>query len=147
MSNNDDKKVFELLEKAVYKAKKTLEKTQSFQPFFIIYTEKYGAKIYENEVKNTTESYALLEKNLIEQIKLHDVDIMILVSDVKIPNKFVETSPYGIRLHLEEKGQKKNKIAARFIYVPYQLCKTSKGEIFVELQTPVPIGFPAEYIV
>jgi hypothetical protein len=50
-------------------------------------------------------------------------------------------------LHLEEKSQIEKKIAARFLYVPYELCRVEDGEMFVKLHSPIPVGFPAEYIV
>ena len=104
-------------------------------------------ELFENEVKDTTESYALLEDTLKKRIKEGDVDVMVLVVDTLIPDKFVQDVPNGIRLHLEEKSQIDKKISARFLYVPYELCRVGDGEIFVKLHSPIPVGFPAEYII
>ena len=147
MSNNQDEKAFLILEKAVYKAQESLEKTKHFQPFLMLLNDAGEIEIFENEVQDSTESYTLLEEILKERIKNTDIDVMVLVVDTLIPDKFVEDVSSGIRLHLEEKSQIDNKIGARFLYVPYELCKVGDGEMFVKLNAPIPVGFPAEYII
>jgi len=104
-------------------------------------------EVFENEIKDSTESYALLEETLKTRIEKDDVDIMALVVDTVIPDKFAKDVSASIRVHLEEKSQIDNKIGARFLYVPYELCKVGDGEMFVKLHAPIPVGFPAEYIV
>lgn len=146
MSNNEDEKAFKLLEKAVYKAQESLEKTKHFQPFFMLLNDAGEVEVFENEIKDSTESYASLEETLKTRIQKADVDIMVLVVDTAIPDKFVKDVSTGIRVHLEEKSQIDNKIGARFLYVPYELCKLKEGEMFVKLHVPIPVGFPAEYI-
>ena len=147
MSNKEDIKALQLLEKAVYKAQDALEATKHFQPFLMLLTDANEVEVYENEIENASESYAILETKLTQRIKEKDVDIMVLVVDTVIPDKFVEDVSSGIRVHLEEKSQKDKKIGARFLYVPYELCRVGEGEMFVKLHTPIPVGFPAEYIV
>jgi hypothetical protein len=147
MSNEEDVKALQLLEKAVYKAQESLEKTKHFQPFLMLLTDTGEIEVYENEIDNTSESYALLENKLTHRITEKDVDIMVLVVDTVIPDKFVQNISSGIRVHLEEKSQSSKKIGARFLYVPYELCRVGGGEIFVKLYAPIPVGFPAEYIV
>jgi len=147
MSTLEDEKAFNLLEKAVYRAQELLEKTKNFQPFLMLLNDAGEIELFENEVKDTTESYALLEDTLKKRIKEGDVDVMVLVVDTLIPENFVRDIPSGIRLHLEEKSQIDKKIAARFLYVPYELCRKGEGDIFVKLHSPIPVGFPAEYIV
>ena len=147
MTNEDDAKALQLLEKAVYKAQDSLEATKHFQPFLMLRTDAGEVEVYENKIEDTQESYVALEAILIKRIQDNDVDIMLLVVDTVIPDKFVQDISSGIRVHLEEKSQKHNKIGARFLYVPYELCKVGDGEMFVKLHTPIPVGFPAEYIV
>jgi hypothetical protein len=147
MSNEEDIKALQLLEKAIYKAQDSLAETKHFQPFLMILTDNGEVEVYENKIKNSTESYALLESQLTQRMEKNDIDVLVLVVDTAIPDKFVENSPNGIRVHLEEKSQKEKKIGARFLYVPYELCKTIEEEMFVKLHTPIPVGFPAEYIV
>ena len=147
MSDNHDERALEVLEKAVYRAQDLLELTKHFQPFLMLLKDAGEIELFENEVKDSTESYTLLEDTLRARIKEGDVDVMVLVVDTLIPDKFAKDVPSGIRLHLEEKSQMDKKIAARFIYVPYELCRVVDGDMFVKLHTPIPIGFPAEYIV
>lgn len=147
MSDDHDERALQVLEKAVYRAQESLEKTKHFQPFLMLLTEAGEIELFENEVKDSTESYTLLEETLKNRISEGDIDIMVLVVDTIIPDKFVQSVSSGIRVHLEEKSQISNKIGARFLYVPYELCKAKDEEMFVKLHAPVPVGFPAEYIV
>jgi len=147
MSNQDDEKALQLLEKAVYKAQDSLEKTQHFQPFMMLLTDTGKIEEYQNEINDSTQSYEGLEKQLQERIKKNDIDVVVLVVDTIIPDKFVDDITSGIRVHLEEKSQRKIKVGARYLYVPYELCKHKEGDVFVNLYVPIPVGFPAEYIV
>lgn len=146
MSVNHDERALEILEKAVYRAQDLLEKTKYFQPFLMLLNDAGEIELFENEVKETTESYALLEDTLRTRIKEGDVDVMVLVVDTLMPENFVKDVPSSIRLHLEEKSQIDKKVAARFLYVPYELCRVGDGDMFVKLHAPIPVGFPAEYI-
>ena len=147
MPNSNDEKAFKVLEEAVTKAQGSLEKTKHFQPFLMLLNDAGEIEIFENEIKDSTQSYNSLEKILKESIKMGDVDVMILAVDTVIPENFAEDIPNGIRLHLEEKSQIDKKIAARFLYVPYELCRVENSEMYVKLHAPIAVGFPAEYIV
>lgn len=147
MSDNHDERALQVLEKAVYRAQESLEKTKHFQPFLMLLNDSGETEVFENEVKDSNESYTLLEETLKERIKVGDVDIMVLLVDTLIPEKFAQDIPSGIRVHLEEKSQVDKKVGARFLYVPYELCRLGEGELFVKLHAPIPVGFPAEYIV
>jgi len=144
---SDDEKAFMLLEEAVNKAQLSLEKTKYFQPFLMLLNEAGKIEVFENELKDSMESYALLEETLKECIEMGDIEVMVLVVDTEIPEKFVEDIPHGIRLHLEEKSQAGKKISARFLYVPYELCQVPNEEMYVKLHTPIAVGFPAEYLI
>ncbi len=147
MSTQEDEKAFSVLEQAVYKAQKALELTKYFQPFLMLLNDAGEIELFENEVEDSNESYALLEEILKKRIKKGDVDVIVLVVDTRIPENFVKDVPSSIRLHLEEKSQIDKKVAARFLYVPYELCSVGDGKIFAKLHNPIPVGFPAEYIV
>ena len=142
----EDEKALYVLEKAVDKAQDSLEKTKYFQPFLMLLTDDGKIEVYENKIQDSSESYSLLEETLRIRIKEEDVDVMVLVVDTIIPDKFSADISSGIRVHLEEKSQKDKAIGARFLYVPYALCRVGDGNIFVKLHTPIPVGFPAEYI-
>ena len=147
MSDNHDERALGVLEKAVYHAQASLEKTKHFQPFIMLLNDTGEIETYENEVKDSTQSYIVLEETLKKRMQKKDVDVLVLLVDTQIPDKFAQDVPTGIRVHLEEKSQIETKIGARFLYVPYELCKVGEGELFVKLHTPIPVGFPAEYIV
>lgn len=147
MSDNHDEKALQILEKAVYRAQGLLEKTKHFQSFLMLLNDAGEIELFENEIKDSAESYTLLEDTLKTRIKEGDVDVMVLAVDTLIPDKFVKDIPSGIRLHLEEKSQIGKTISARFLYIPYELCRVSDCELFVKLHAPIPVGFPAEYIV
>ncbi len=145
MLNNDDSAML-VLEKAVSHAQKMLEETQDFQPFLMILDNEENIEIIENKVKESQESYALLGDVLKVRVQEGDVNIMVMVVDTLIPENFAQDVSSAIRLHLEEKSQIDESIAARFIYVPYTLHKID-DKIFTKLYAPIPVGFPAEYIV
>jgi len=147
MQNNDDEKAFLLLEKSVYKAEESLEKTTVFQPFLMLLTDAGEVEIYENKIQSSIQSYEALEKELTNRILKGDIDIMILAVDTLIPAKVANGVDTGIRLHVEEKSQKHNKIGARFLYVPYELYQSSNAPMYIKLHAPLALGFPAEYIV
>lgn len=147
MSTQEDEKAFSVLEQAVFKAQSALGETKYFQPFLMLLNDAGEIEVYENEVEDSHESYSILEHTLRERVAKGDVDIMVLAVDTLIPENFVKDVPSSIRLHLEEKSQIDKKVAGRFLYVPYELCKVGDGEMFVKLHHPIPVGFPAEYIV
>ncbi len=146
MSDKHDERAMMVLEKAVYRAQELLEKRQNFKPFLMILDDDGTIDIIENEMVDSIESYTLLGDTLRVRIKEGGVDVMVMVVDTLIPENFVQDVPSSIRLHLEEKSQIDKSVAARFIYVPYTLHKVEE-EVFTKLHAPIPVGFPAEYIV
>ena len=147
MSKTDDEKAFEILQKAVNFAQNSLQKTKYFQPFLMLLNDAGTIEFFENDHTEVSLSYQSLEDLLRNRIdNRSDVEIIALVVDTQIPENFVKDVPNGIRIHLEEKSQMHKKLAARYIYVPYELCQTVKGEMFVKLHIPIPVGFPAEYL-
>jgi len=147
MSNTEDEKALQLLEKAVYKAQGSLEQTKHFQPFLMLLSDTGEIEIFENKIEDSTESYEALENIAMKRVKKNDIDVMVLVVDTQIPERFVEDVSMGIRVHLEEKSQQNKKIGARYLYVPYELCSSAECTLFVKLHLPIPVGMPAEYII
>ena len=144
---SDDDRAIMILEKAVFRAKKELEIKQNFRPFAMILHNDGKIKSIENRVEDIEESYELLRNSMEIRAREDSVDVIALVIDTLIPERFEKGVPTGIRLHLEEKSQENKQVSARYIYVPYELCKTTtSSEIFAKLYAPVPVGFPAEFI-
>ena len=144
----DDEKAFYILETAVYRAQDSMQKTKHFDPFLMLLNDAGEIEVLENEELESTQSYLELENMLRNRLQeKSDIDVIALVVDTQIPENFAGDVPNGIRIHLEEKSQIHKKLAARYLYVPYELCKVKDGEMFVNLFTPIPIGIPAEFIV
>ena len=148
MSKTDDEKAFEVLEKAVYKAQEAMERTKYFHPFLMLLNDADEIEVVESEDEESSKGYQKLEEMLRDRLQdKSDVEIIALVVDTQIPENFVKDVPNGIRIHLEEKSQMHNKLSARYLYVPYELCRIGQGEMFVKLHIPIPVGFPAEFLV
>ena len=144
----DDEKAFHVLETAVYRAQDSMQKTKHFQPFLMLLNDAEEIEIFENQHKESIQSYQLLEEMLRNRLQESpNVEVIALVVDTQIPENFAGDVPNGIRIHLEERSQMHKKIAARYLYVPYELCKAREGEMFVKLHAPIPVGFPAEYLI
>ena len=144
----NDEKAFYILETAVYRAQGFMEKTKHFQPFLMLLNDAGKIEVFENEELDSSESYSLLEDMLHNRLKeKSDIDVIALAVDTLIPENFGNDVPNGIRIHLEEKSQMHKKLGARYIYVPYELCKVPNAEMFVKLHTPIPVGFPAEFLI
>ena len=146
MTNNDDEKALQVLHKAVEIAQENLVEKKEFKPFLLLLNDTQEELLFKNEEIDSNKSYELLEDLAKEKIATKNIEVMVLAVDTIVPEKFSKDTPMGIRLHLEEKSQLNNKLGARFIYVPYELCKIGDGEMFVKLLDPIPVGLPAEYI-
>lgn len=149
MQSNDEKALI-LLEKAAMKAKKSIETTLSFRPFMMMMIDGQGVlKTVENRALTDQDSYGLLEDSLTSRVKSQDdIDMVILAIKDMMPSKLSNGEPKAsIRLHLEERSQLDKKVSARFIYIPYTIYDTEEEDRYqVELGTPAPVGFPAEYL-
>ncbi len=144
----DDERAFYILETAVSRAQDSMQKTKHFDPFLMLLNDAGEIEVFENEEVESTQSYLLLEDMLRNRLQeKSDIDVIALVVDTQIPENFAADVSNGIRIHLEEKSQRHKKLAARYLYVPYELCKVADGDMFVKLHTPIPLGFPAEYLV
>jgi len=148
MSNTDDEKAFAILEKAVYKAQEAMERTKYFHPFLMLLNDAGETEVFESKEEESFKGYEKLEVLLRKRLEeKSDIEILALVVDTQIPENFVKEVSNGIRIHLEEKSQMHKKISARYLYVPYELCRIGEGEMFVKLHVPIPIGFPSEFLV
>lgn len=144
---SDDDRAMLVLEKAVMRAKGMLESSQNFRPFAMMLYEDGSIKTIENRVNDVENNYEQLRDSMKIRALEGGVDVLAIVIDTLIPERFAKGVPNGIRLHLEEKSQKDKKVSARYIYVPYQLVRSSGSDaIHAQLFVPVPTGFPAEFL-
>ena len=147
MLDIDDEKAFRILEEVIKKAQLSIEKTKFFQPFATILKSSGELEIFENEIEDALKSYELLEQTLKESIEVEHIEVVVLAVDTAIPENFAKDVPQSIRLHLEEKSKIDKSIAAKYIYVPYEIYQVKNEEMYVKLHHPIAVGFPAEYIV
>ena len=146
MSKSHDDRAVEILTKAIEYAKEGLNKGVIFHPFGMIMDDNYNIEIIKNDIEDIEESYDSLGEEVNKYIAKGSVDILVLAVDTDIPDNLSKGVSSSIRLHIEEKSQRANDISARFLYVPYELCKVEGGEIFTKLHTPIAVGLIAEYI-
>jgi len=147
MPQNDDEKALGLIETAVYKAQVLLAEENAFKPFLMLLNEAGEQELFDNILENQDESYAMLENTLEERLKKGDIELMVLLREAGVPAKFNSLTKQSIRVHLEEKSQIEQKIGGRFLYVPYERVQNPNETISVILHPPLPVGFPAQYIV
>jgi len=148
MPNNEDK-VVELLEKAVNKASISIEKEMKFRPFLMILDVNGIVKTIENRALSNEESYELLQDSIRGRVMEDDISVAMLVTGDMMPSKYIKDNiPMpAIRIHLEDKNQLDKKISGRFLYIPYTLHRIKNStDIFLKVGTPIPVGFPAEYL-
>jgi len=144
-----EEKLFEMVNEAVEYAKNELETKQTLQPFAMILFENGNVESLKSEDTSQEKQY----EELITQLKKRVADdntitALALTARVNIPEQYKAAVNDGIRIHLEERNKSDSKIGARFLYVPYQLYRSSEdGEITMQLHDPIPIAFPAEIFI
>lgn len=142
----DDEKVFEMLDECVAFAKEQLETRQELTPFAMVLNTKEEIESLHNNEPDPHARYEQLHETLKLQAKQGSIIAVALLAKVTIPEHFSPTVSEGIRIHIEEKASAHEKIAGRFLYIPYQLYKTEEGDekISVHFHNPIPVGFPSE---
>jgi len=141
-----EEQLFEMVNEAVMFAKTTLEETQTLSPFaMVLFRNGYVESVTTGE-ENHDEQYdalvALLRQRVIDEPKITGLAI---IAKVGIPGHYKPPVDDGIRIHLEERHKADDKIGARFLYVPYQLYKSSGSDkIAMHLHDPIPVGIPPE---
>lgn len=138
--------LFEMVNEAVMFAKSELEEKQELKPFAMVlfkngYIESISAdeESYDNQYEALVTS---LRQRVIDEPKITGLAI---IAKVSIPGHYKPPVDNGIRVHLEERHKVENKIGARFLYVPYQLYKSSSSDdIAMHLHDPIPVSIPQE---
>ena len=144
----DDERGLMMLEKSIYRAQEMLEKEQTFRPFAMLLDTEGNIETLENSIENARDAYVALSEEIKLCIEEKPIDIVVLLSDVSMPENIGEAGiESGIRVHLEERSQQHKKIAGRYIYVPYQLQRLVGEEaIHAKLFTPAVVSFPSEFL-
>ncbi len=144
----DDEKLFEMLDECIAKAVTLLENSDELEPFAMILEADDSTQSLAFEEKDHEKHYELLLEALRAEAKNGGIKACAVLARVTIPENFGPAVSEGIRIHVEERASSHEKIAARLLYIPYQLYKTESDEkISVHLHNPIPVGLPSEIFV
>jgi hypothetical protein len=148
MLENSDDRAIDMLEKAVAKAKLSIEKNLTFRPFLMTLNMEGVLKSIENREPSDEYSYARLEESIADRAIEDKLEFIILAMSDYMPERYSDGKPKkAIRLHFEERSQLSKVVSARYLYVPYTIHRVVDEEGYhVELGIPIPVGFPAEYL-
>ncbi len=141
-----EEQLFEMVNEAVIFAKNELEQNQELKSFaMILFKNGYIESVTADKEGHDDQYEALvtaLRQRVIDEPKITGLAI---IAKVSIPGHYKPPVDDGIRVHLEERHKADDKIGARFLYVPYQLYKTTESDdIAMHLHDPIPVSIPAE---
>ena len=141
-----EEQLFEMVNEAVMFAKGELEQKQELKPFaMVLFKNGYVDSITVDEQDHDDQYETLvtaLRQRIVDEPKITGLAI---VATVGIPEHYKAPVESGIRVHLEERHKADEKIGARFLYVPYQLYKSSgSDDVTMQLLDPIPVSIPAE---
>ena len=141
-----EEQLFKMVNEAVMFAKNELEQNQELKPFaMVLFKNGYIDSIAVDEESHDDQYETLvtaLRQRIVDEPKITGLAI---VATVSIPEHYKAPVESGIRVHLEERHKADDKIGARFLYVPYQLYKSSgSDDISMQLLDPIPVSIPAE---
>jgi hypothetical protein len=141
----DDEKLFEMLDECVKRAVTLLEKGETLNPFAMTLEADDSTQYLSLDETDQEEHYTMLLEALQAEAKEGQIKAAALLARVTIPEHFGPTVPEGIRIHVEERASSHEKIAARLLYIPYQLFRAEGDpKVSVHLHHPIPVGFPTE---
>ena len=144
----DDEKLFEMLDECVKRAVAYLEQGEPLNAFAMTLETDDTSHFLNVDETDPETRYMLLLEALQAEAKRGRIKAAALLARVTIPEHFGPTVPEGIRIHVEERASSHKKIAARLLYIPYQLYRSGEEtEIRVHLHHPIPVGFPSEIFV
>jgi hypothetical protein len=141
----DDEKLFEMLETCVASAVTALENEEPLYPFAMVLDTDNTARHVRNGEEDQQKRYERLLEMLRAEAQEKKIKAAALLARVTIPSGYSPAVPEGIRIHVEERSSSGEKLAARFLYIPYQLYRTEEdAKVQVKLHNPIPVGFPSE---
>lgn len=142
----NDELLFGLVEECVAFAVARLEASEPLSPFAMAIDGGGVIESFHNKESGHEKSYELLLETLRDEARKGKIEAIALLARVTIPSNYNPDVPEGLRVHIEERSKAGEKIAARFLYIPYQLYRANGGEtkLMVKLYNPIPVGFQAE---
>ena len=141
--------LFDMVNEAIIYAKAQIEEKGELIPFAMALDEAGEIRSFNCKEKEADMCYSSLLDMLRREVVHHsDITALAVLSDVSIPAEYHAGSEYGIRVHLEERHKRGNRIGARFLYVPYTRYKEAQtGQEILQLHAPLPVAFPPEIFV
>jgi hypothetical protein len=141
----DDERLFEMIEACVASAVKALENDEPLHPFAMVLDADGTSRHVGDGSEDHQKRYEKLLEALRIEARKKEIMAAALLARVTIPSGYAPAVPEGIRIHVEERASSGEKLAARFLYIPYQLYRTEEeAKIAVRLHNPIPVGFPSE---
>jgi len=146
----DEEALFDMVNEAVMFAKEEIEKGKELSPFaMLLYDEGTIRSIDGVKEKDHEREYEKLIKDLRKRTaEEEEIAGLAIVTRVMIPAEYHAQTESGIRVHLEEREKRGDRIGARFLYIPYQLYQNSDtGKVMMQLHTPIAVSFPPEIFI
>jgi len=141
----DDERLFEMVETCVADAVSLLERRIALDPFAMTLEADGTPRRIDHNEPDSEVRYEILLESLRAEARSGEILAAVLLARVTIPDDYGPAVPEGIRLHIEERATAHEKIAARLLYIPYQLFKAEGEEsLSVHLHHPISVGMPSE---
>ena len=138
-------RLFDMVERCVADAVLALENDTPLIPFAKLLMQDGSLRDLACGGGEGKACYEALFERLRGEVKMHDVEAVALAARVTIPDRYRAPSPQGIRIHLEERANAGKAVAARLLYVPYDLFASEEdGKRSVMLHAPLAVGIPME---
>ena len=140
-----EEKLFELVERCVADAVLALEEDAPLPPFAKVLHSDGRLRDIPCLGDDEKTCYEMLLGRLRGEVAMGDIDAVALTARVTIPEHYGAPSPQGIRIQLEERSRRHEKLSAKLLYVPYELLASGDAQKrSVLLHRPIAVGLPYE---
>lgn len=141
---NDDK-LFNMVERCVADAVLALKDSAPLAPFAKMLRTDGTHLDIACDTDDDESCYTRLQARLKAEVQMGDIDAVALCARVTIPEHCNAPTPQGLRIHIEEKALRDQRLSARLLYVPYALISHAPDTArSVLLHNPIAIGMPME---
>ena len=139
-------RLYEAIQKVVDIAQQRLEHKQELLPFGATIDASGDMALVEYGQGSKEEIYEDVVDTLRSAIKDSAIEAVVIVALSDIAEHYKSEHKNAIRLHLEERYKREEKLGARFIYIPYDIYRF-KEEHSVKLYQPFSVAFRGEIFV
>lgn len=137
--------LFSMLEDAVEQAADLLVSQEGFEPFALALMQDDKVVIVDSKLEDSEAAYEEIWQDL--KAKSDEYKGVVIAIHVQNPEGFSLSQTHSIRVHVENAHNKYEKVAARFLYIPYALFKNEQGQAEISLDQPKPVAFSHEIFV